>query len=44
MIGIASLLWIVLLFAWAVCLYQAYAGGRWKLPIAGAYAERLALR
>ena len=24
MIGVASLLWIVLLVVWAICLYQAY--------------------
>jgi uncharacterized membrane protein len=40
MIGVASLLWIVLLVVWAICLYQAYTGGRLKLPIAGNLAER----
>lgn len=44
MIGVATVLWIVLLLAWAICLYKAYSGGRWKLPLAGEYAERLALR
>ena len=44
MVGVATVLWIVLLLAWAICLYQAYSGGRWKLPLAGDYAERLALR
>lgn len=31
-------LWIV---CWAVCLAKAYTRRRWKLPIAGEYAERL---
>lgn len=44
MVGVATVLWIVLLLAWAICLYKAYSGGRWKLPLAGGYAERLALR
>lgn len=44
MIGVATVLWIVLLLAWAICLYKAYSGGRWKLPLAGGYAERFALR
>jgi uncharacterized membrane protein len=29
--------WVVL---WALCLWQAYQGNVWKLPIAGDYAER----
>lgn len=34
-------LWIVL---WGTCLLKAFTRRRWKLPIAGAYAERLAAR
>jgi uncharacterized membrane protein len=34
-------LWIV---CWAICLVKAFTRRRWKLPIAGAYAERLASR
>jgi uncharacterized membrane protein len=34
-------LWIV---CWATCLVKAFTRRRWKLPIAGAYAERLSLR
>jgi uncharacterized membrane protein len=34
-------LWIV---CWAICLLKAFTRRRWKLPIAGAYAERLAGR
>jgi len=36
---VAAVLWIVLLIAWAICLWKAYSGPpRWKLPIAGDYA------
>jgi uncharacterized membrane protein len=34
-------LWIV---CWGVCLTKAFTRRRWKLPIAGGYAERLAGR
>jgi len=44
MIGLATALWAVLLVTWGVCMYQAHHGGRWKLPIAGDYAERFTLR
>lgn len=44
MIGVATVLWIVLLLAWAICLYKAHSAGRWKLPLAGDYAERLTVR
>jgi len=40
MFGVASVIWIVLAMVWAICLWKAYAGKRWKLPIAGDYAER----
>jgi len=40
MLAVASVLWIVLALAWAICLWKAYGGTRWKLPIAGDYAER----
>ena len=40
MLVVGYLLWIVLALVWAICLYKAYRGGRWKLPIAGDYAER----
>lgn len=38
---IAWALWIV---CWATCLWKAFTRRRWKLPIAGAYAERLSAR
>lgn len=31
-------LWIV---CWGICVVKAFSRRRWKLPIAGAYAERL---
>ena len=34
-------LWVV---CWGVCLVKAFTRRRWKLPIAGEYAERLAAR
>jgi len=40
MIAVSDVLWIVLALVWAICLYKAYGGGRWKLPLAGDYAER----
>jgi len=42
MLWIAAILgwgWLVL---WVVCVVQAYRGRRWKIPIAGTYAEKLA--
>jgi len=33
--------WVVWILVWAVCVVKAFTGRRWKLPIAGAYAERL---
>ena len=44
MVGVASVLWLVLLLTWALCLWKALSGERWKLPLAGDYAERFAMR
>lgn len=44
MIAVSYVLWVVLLLVWAICLFKAYAGARWKLPLVGDYAERLAAR
>jgi uncharacterized membrane protein len=41
MVGVASVIWIVLAIVWALCLWKAWSGERWKLPLAGDYAERL---
>jgi len=40
MFAVASVIWIVLAIVWAICLWKAYSGERWKLPIAGDFAER----
>ena len=40
MFTVASVLWIVLALVWAICLWKAFSGQRWKLPLAGDYAER----
>jgi uncharacterized membrane protein len=37
-------MWALWLVCWALCLYKAFTRRRWKLPIVGAYAERLAAR
>lgn len=41
MFAVATVLWIVLAIVWAICLWQAWSKARWKLPLAGDYAERL---
>ncbi|HYT73550.1 MAG TPA: hypothetical protein VEL79_02275 [Vicinamibacterales bacterium] len=40
MIGVATVIWIVLLIVWAICLWKTCSSERWKLPLAGDYAER----
>ncbi len=42
LVSVAQLVWVAGLIAWLICLFKAYAGERWKLPIAGNIAERLA--
>jgi uncharacterized membrane protein len=44
MVAVATVIWIVLLIVWVLCLWKALAGGRWKLPLAGDYAARFADR
>lgn len=39
--GLVGCLWLVV---WAVCLFKAFTGRAWKMPVAGRYAERLAAR
>lgn len=41
---VSWVLWGAWLVCWALCLIKAYRRRRWKLPIAGAYAERLSGR
>jgi uncharacterized membrane protein len=40
MVGVSFVIWIVLAIVWAICLWKAWSGERWKLPLAGDYAER----
>ena len=42
MVWLSALTAVTWLCVWGVCLFQAYKGRVWKLPIAGAYAERWA--
>jgi uncharacterized membrane protein len=42
MLWVSAILAVAWLTLWAVCLWHAYRGQRWKLPIAGDYADRLA--
>ena len=42
MLRVATVLTAVLAIVWAICLWKAFAGGRWKLPLAGDFAERRA--
>jgi uncharacterized membrane protein len=40
MVRVAYVIWIVLAIVWAICLWKAWSGERWKLPLVGDYAER----
>lgn len=40
----AAIAALVTLIAWGICLVKAFGGSAWKLPFAGDYAERRALR
>ena len=40
MLRLSTALSIVLVIVWALCVWKAFSGGRWKLPLAGDYAER----
>jgi uncharacterized membrane protein len=41
LIGAMWASWALWIVCWAVCLVKAFTRRRWKMPIAGAYAERL---
>jgi uncharacterized membrane protein len=41
---VAGLIWASWVVCWVICMVQAYNGRRWKLPIAGEYAERFSGR
>jgi uncharacterized membrane protein len=36
--------WVGWILCWALCVVKAFTRRRWKLPIAGGYAERLSAR
>jgi uncharacterized membrane protein len=40
MVGVATVIWIALAIVWVLCLWKAWSGERWKLPLVGDYAER----
>jgi uncharacterized membrane protein len=44
MLTLTWIVWVVWILLWAVCVVKAFTGRRWKLPIAGAYAERFSGR
>lgn len=33
-------IWVAFVAAWGICLFKAYQGERWKLPLLGDFAER----
>jgi uncharacterized membrane protein len=41
LIIVCWMVWALWIVCWATCLLKAFTRRRWKLPIAGAYAERL---
>ena len=43
-VRISTVIWLGLIVTWAICLWKAYGGGRWKLPLAGDMAERISNR
>ena len=38
------IVWVFWILVWAVCVVRAFTRRRWKLPIAGAYAERFSAK
>ena len=44
MLRVATVISIVFVIVWAICLWKAFAGGRFKLPLVGDYAERRVTR
>ena len=44
MYHISELLAVVWVVVWLICLIKAFGGSRWHMPVAGRYAERLAMR
>ena len=44
MVRVSTVLSVILVIVWALCVWKAFAGGRWKLPLAGKLAESLVPR
>jgi len=44
MYHISELLAVGWVVVWLICLIKAFGGSRWHMPVAGRYAERLAMR
>ena len=40
LLTITWLVWVGWIVLWGICVVKAFGGRRWKLPIAGAYAEK----
>jgi uncharacterized membrane protein len=41
---VAGMLAVVWLIAWAICLFKAFGGSAWKMPLFGGFAEKRAVR
>ena len=44
MMWLAQITWLAGVILWLICLFKAYAGEWWKVPVAGDIAERVANR
>jgi uncharacterized membrane protein len=36
------IIWVIWLISWIILMVKAYQGGKWKYPVAGNFAEKLA--
>ncbi len=43
LVRVATALWLALVVLWGICIWQAWSGRMWKLPLAGDAASRLAI-
>jgi uncharacterized membrane protein len=43
LVRVATALWLALVALWAICVWQAWFGRTWKLPLVGKAATRLAI-
>jgi uncharacterized membrane protein len=44
LLTVTWLIWAGWILLWGICVVKAFGGRRWKLPLAGAYAERFSAR